>query len=263
MDMGFGGGRFLGPGGHMGDGGDVYLGPGRGPGWHGPGELDDLRGPPLLGPGDGWDGPGPHGDDRLRHGRMEWERGGPMGVRGWERDREREMWEPRRDGAPPDFMPHRAQMDPPPQNQPFPSPVGGGWGVMPRDAQLPNELKHRQDRQSFDIQEAKRKPDGGPPKQPKVVKLTGPGVVAAASANEGRLSKYSTATMQSVLSQLHISPDLAGPELYAQYLALLPAGASGKQLVRNEQDDSILEPVDEDFNLEVSHFLRRSFVKFY
>ncbi|CAM6107463.1 unnamed protein product [Calypogeia fissa] len=240
MDMGFGGGRFLGPGGHMGEGGDGYLGPGRGTGWHGPGEVDEGRGPPLMGPGDGWEGPGPHGDERLRHGRMEWERGAPMGVRGWERDRERDMWEARRDGVP-DFMPHRSQIDPTPQNQPFPAP-GGGWG-MPRDGQVPNELKPRQDRQPFDIQEAKRKPEGGPPK-PK--KPSGRPV----STSEGKLSKYSTATMQSVLSQLEISPDLAGPELYAQYRALLPPSPSGKQSTTSEKEDSMSELEDEDLGLE-------------
>jgi hypothetical protein len=232
----------------MGDGGDGYLGPGRGTGWHGPGDVDDGRGPPMLGPGDGWDGPGSHGDDRLRHGRMEWERGGPMGVRGWERDREREMWEGRRDGAP-EFMPHRPPMDGTPHNQAFPS-AGAGWVVPRENSQIHIDLKPRQERQPFDVQELKRKPDGGPSK-PKVSKASG----QAVSTSEGRLAKYATATMQSVLSQLHISPELAGPELYAEYLALLPDSASAKESALEEQEDVNFEPPDQDLILEVTPVL--------
>ncbi|BBN16345.1 hypothetical protein Mp_7g05580 [Marchantia polymorpha subsp. ruderalis] len=243
MDMGFGG-RFIGPGGHMGENGDGFLGPGRGAGWHGPGEGDDGRGPPLMGPGDGWEGPGPHGDDRHRHGRMEWDRGGPMGVRVWERERERELWEGRvREGAS-DFMPLRSQMEPPLQSSAFP-PGGSGWG-MPREPQVLNDLKPRPERPPYDIQESKRKPDGVVPKL-KTAKSMGKTQVL----NEGKRNKHATAAMQSVLSQLHISPELAGADLYNKYKALLPASDSEKQAHGVEEEDTDSESADDDLNLEV------------
>ncbi|KAG6552039.1 hypothetical protein Mapa_006345 [Marchantia paleacea] len=243
MDMGFGG-RFIGPGGHMGENGDGFLGPGRGAGWHGPGEGDDGRGPPLMGPGDGWEGPGPHGDDRHRHGRMEWDRGGPMGVRVWERDRERELWEGRvREGAS-EFMPLRSQMEPPLQSTAFP-PGGSGWG-MPREPQVLNDLKPRPERPPYDIQESKRKPDGVVPKM-KTAKSIGKTQVL----NEGKRNKHATAAMQSVLSQLHISPELAGADLYNKYKALLPASDSEKQVHGVEEEDAGSESADDDLNMEV------------
>ncbi|KAL2611825.1 hypothetical protein R1flu_023517 [Riccia fluitans] len=244
MDMGFGG-RFMGPGGHMGENGDGFLGPGRIVGWHGPGDADDGRGPPMMGPVDGWEGPGPHGDDRHRHGRMDWERNGPMGVRVWERERERELWEGRvRDGAS-DFMPLRSQMEPPLQNTPF-APGSGGWG-MPRESQGLSDLKPRPERPPYDPQESKRKLDGVPQKM-KAAQANSKSKVA----NEEKRSKYVTAAMQSVLTQLHISPELAGPDLYKKYRALLPVSESDKQMQGAAQDeDAASDSADDDLCMEV------------
>ncbi|KAL3683089.1 hypothetical protein R1sor_001111 [Riccia sorocarpa] len=243
MDMGFGG-RFMGPGGHMGENGDGFLGPGRGAGWHGPGDGEDGRGPPMMAPVDGWEGPGPHGDDRHRHGRMDWERAGPMGVRAWERDREREMWEGRvREGAP-DYLPLRSQMEPPLQNAPFP-PGAGGWGI-PREAQGLNDLKARPERPPYDHPESKRKLDGVPQKM-KSAKANGKSQVAS----EGKRSKYANAAMQSIFTQLQISPELAGPDLYSKYKALLPIPDSEKQMQGGQDEDVASDSADDDLCLEV------------
>ncbi|KAJ7555908.1 hypothetical protein O6H91_05G060400 [Diphasiastrum complanatum] len=232
MDMSFGGGRFIGPGNRLGDDETFHV-QGRASGWHGLGE-DDMW-PPVLAQVEGREGQGLSNDEH----RLGWDRTvGPMGGRPWERDRG--AWDSRpRDGNI-EFIP-RAQIDPPYQG--LSSGQGGSWGI-------PHEVKLGEgkfvDSPGLARGEQEEKCEEFSSKE------TSEAVLIAKPSEDDKSRKKATASMRTLLSKLDISAELAGPELYKQYISFVSAStAATRPNADVKEETEALVFLDDDCILEV------------
>lgn len=242
MDIPYGGGRsFKGPGRGISEAGDRFVGRGRGPGgpWRGPGRGQMEAGPPPGPPGMMRPGP-PHMDGW----RAEWERGsGPMGGRGWEGI----PWEGRGRGMPehggPVAGPGPVMGPPGAVFKGWESSLVPGWVPPGETAREGTERVPPAEKKQLLLEmppgvssvEQRSADSGGNESQQKSGKTAVRGSNEVGKEEEiviqgTKPSKIAIAALQALVAQLPVSPDLAGLELYEQFVAILPPSVRTAQI---------------------------------